>query len=227
MSFLLKDMPTSEKPRERAKMYGFAFLSEVELLAILLRCGTKNLSVKDLSLKILEKEEEVGGFDNLRLSSLLEIYGMGEAKAITILAALEFAKRRNKETVEGRRKIKETKDVWHFYQNYFEGSTQEKFLVLFLDTKNYILSEKVLFIGTVNQSMIHPRDMFREAILNNAVKILCIHNHPSGNPVPSKSDKLVTKRIKESGELLGILLLDHVVIGENSYYSFVEENEIV
>jgi len=75
--------------------------------------------------------------------------------------------------------------------------------------------------------MIHPRDIFREAILNNAVKILCIHNHPSGNPVPSKSDKLVTKRIKESGELLGILLLDHVVIGENSYYSFVEENEIV
>ena len=222
MSFLMKDMPTEEKPRERAKKIGVENLSDAELFAILLRTGTKNMSVKDLSLKILEKAKEVEGFENLRLPALLEIHGIGETKAITILSMIELSKRIQMEQKDKKIQIKETRDVWQYYHNYFKGESQEKFLVLFLDTKNYVQNKKVIFTGTANQSMVHPRDVFKEAVLNNAVKILCIHNHPTGNPEPSKSDEEVTNRLKECGNLLGISLIDHVIIGANSYYSFME-----
>lgn len=222
MSYLMKDLPEAEKPREKAKQYGIENLTDAELLAILLHTGTRDLSVKDLSLKILEKVEEVEGFTNLRLPALLEIKGIGEAKAITILAMVELAKRMNEGGVKKRLQIKETKDVFENYKNYFIGESQEKFLVLFLNTKNFVMNEKILFTGTANQSMVHPRDIFHEAILNNAVKILCIHNHPTGDESPSLNDKSITKRLQECGELVGIPLLDHVIIGKNSYYSFIE-----
>ncbi len=222
MSYLIKDLPEQEKPREKAKIYGIENLSDAELFAILLRTGTKKISVKDLAMKLLEKISASGGYTNIRLPALLEITGIGETKAITVLASIELAKRMSRKETHKRIQIKKSKDVWDNYKNYFKGATQEKFLVLFLDTKNYIQSEKILFTGTVNQSIVHPRDIFREAILNNAVKILCIHNHPTGIVIPSVEDNKTTIRLKDVGNIVGIPLIDHIIIGTQSYYSYLE-----
>ena len=223
----IKELPNEEKPREKAKKYGIETLSNVELLSILLRTGTKKKNVKELSMEVLEM---LGGFEKLedmRLFSLMKIKGLGEVKGITLMAALELGKRFTKESPKEKVKIRNAQDVYENYHSFYFKETQEKFMVLFLNIKNEVICHKVLFIGTNNQSLIHPRDIFKEAILNNASKILCIHNHPSGNVSPSKEDEKVTIRLKESGELLGIPLLDHVILGNKSYYSFKEEEGVL
>ena len=175
----------------------------------------------------MEVLEMLGGFEKLedmRLSSLMKIKGLGEVKGITLMAALELGKRFTNNHPKEKIKIRNAKDVFENYHSFYFKATQEKLMVLFLNTKNEVICHKVLFVGTNNQSLVHPRDIFKEAILNNASKILCIHNHPSGNAFPSKEDEKVTMRLKESGDLLGIPLLDHVILGSESYYSF-KENE--
>ncbi len=218
----LKEYPKEEKPREKVKEKGIESLSNAELLAILLRTGTKEDSVNDFSVKILKEIGGLEGLKNLRLSKLLKIKGLGEAKAITLLAVVELGKRLELKKRKLFRKIKNTNDVFLEYQDYFYDKKQEEFLVVFLNAKNEIIGEKVIFLGTANQSLVHPRDIFREAILNNAVKIICIHNHPTGDVTPSKEDHMITKRLKETGDIIGISFLDHVIIGKNKYYSFLE-----
>lgn len=222
MSYRIKDLPEEEKPREKAKKIGFENLSTIDLLSILLRTGTKAISVKDLSIELLNTCGGLEGLLEIRLPKLTEIKGIGETKAITLLAAIELGKRLKRKETSKQIQIKETKDVYEYYKDLFEGVTQEKFFVLFLSSKNQVIEEKTIFIGTANQSLVHPRDIFKEAILQNAVKILCVHNHPSGDTTPSKEDKEMTKRLKECGNLLGIPILDHVILSENSYYSFLE-----
>lgn len=226
MSYMIKDLPEEEKPREKAIMYGVESLSVSELLSILLRTGSKDFSVKDLSLKVLQQIGGIDGLRNLRLSNLESVHGMGKVKSITLLAAIELGKRVQTPLLPKMVQIKETCDVYDYYHSFFLEEVQEKFMVLFLDTKNHVLNHKVLFIGTANQSLVHPRDVFREAILHNAVKILCIHNHPTGDVFPSVEDKNITKRIQNGGELIGITLLDHVILGNGTYYSFLERGEL-
>ncbi len=218
----MKDLPEEEKPREKAKEKGLESLTTVELIAILLRTGTKELSVKDLSIEILKKYGGLEGFKNLRISNLMSQKGLGEVKAITLLAAIELGRRMKWQKTSFPIKITETKDVYENYHHLFLEETQEKFLVLFLDTKNFVRKEKIIFMGTANQSIVHPRDIFKEAILNNAVKIICIHNHPTGDVTPSEEDKIMTRRLEEVGKIVGIPLLDHVILGERTYYSFLE-----
>ena len=218
----MKDLPMEEKPREKAKIYGMENLSTVDLLSILLRTGKKNLSVKDLSISLLDKINGIEGLKTLRLPTLTKISGIGETKAITLLAAIELGKRVKEKELPKTIQIRETKDVYEYYHSYFDGETQEKFYVLFLDNKNRVIAGKTIFLGTSNQSLVHPRDIFKEAILNSALKILCIHNHPSGDVTPSREDEMITKRLEECGTLLGIPLLDHVILGNNSYFSFLE-----
>ncbi len=225
MSYLIKDLPPTEKPREKAKKCGISSLSETELLAILLRTGTKNVSALDLARKLLLEYHNLEGLMQARLNTLKKILGMGEVKAITILSALELGKRLQEKNLKEKIQIKESQDVYTYFAHLFFHSDQEKFYVLLLDSKNYVLDQKLLFIGTANQSLIHPRDIFKEAILNNAVKILCIHNHPSGRVTPSIADEEVTKRIKKIGDLMGIVLVDHVIIGKENYYSFLENRK--
>jgi len=224
MSYLIKDLPEEEKPREKAISSGIDTLSIVDLLSIILRTGSKNESVKDLSIRLLNKLNGVEGLKNLRLPMLTEIKGIGKTKAITLLAAIELGKRMNLTSPPLKIKITKTKDVYDYYHHLFKEDTQEKFLVLFLNTKNYVINEKIIFIGTANQSLVHPRDIFKEAILNNALKIICVHNHPTGDVTPSKSDIIVTQNLKEVGVILGIPLLDHIILGKDSYYSFLERN---
>ncbi len=225
MSYLIKDLPLKEKPREKAKKYGITSLSEIELLAILLRTGTKNVSAIDLARKLLLEYQDLKGLLHARINSLKKIPGMGEVKAITILSALELGKRLQENDCQEKIQIKESKDVYTYFASLFLYSEQEKFYVILLDSKNYVLNKKLLFVGTANQSLIHPRDIFKEAILNNAVKILCIHNHPSGRVNPSFADEQVTKKIKKIGDLMGITLVDHVIIAKDNYYSFLENRK--
>lgn len=221
MSTLIKDMTPDDKPREKAIKYGFASLSDADVLSILLRTGSKNKSVKDVSSDILKSLGGISNLKNIRVNKLMAIKGVGFVKAITLMAAVELAKRMdNKEN--GIVKITTSSDVFKYFNKYFLYETQEKFLVLFLNAKNEVIEQKVLFIGTANQSLVHLRDIFREAVLCNAIKIICVHNHPSGVPIPSMEDEAVTKKIKETGELMNINLIDHVIIGKDKYYSFLE-----
>lgn len=225
MSYLIKDLPVDEKPREKAKKYGFQTLSNVELLSILIRCGSKNCSVKEVAQDILRSVGGLSGLRDIRVSKLSKLYGVGEVKAITLLAAVELGRRLSAPDEKEKIQINESKKVFLYCQSRFALEKQEKLLVLFLDPRNYILEEKVIFQGTADQSFIHPRDIFQEAVLVNAVKIICVHNHPSGNASPSLADELVTKKIYDAGLLLGIPLVDHVIIGKNDYYSFLEHRK--
>ena len=218
----MKNMPSDELPREKALKYGFASLSDAELLAILLRTGTKELNVKDLALQILKEMDNLKGLQNSRISKLASIKGVGKVKAITILAALELGKRFNRENKTSTIKIRETKDVYNAYKDELESLNQEKFMAIFLDSWNVVLASKILFVGVSNQSLIEPKIIFKEAMLYNATRIIVIHNHPSGNPVPSREDYLVTDQIKEAGDLLNIKLIDHLIIGKDCYFSFYD-----
>lgn len=225
MSYKIKDLPTREKPREKAIQEGISSLSVGELLAILLRTGSKEESAKDLGIHLLKEVGGLEGLKNIRLSSLTSIHGIGTTKAITLMAAIELGKRIYELKVDSKIKIQRTSDVYKYYHRFFTNETQEKFCVLFLNTKNVVIGQKIIFVGTANQSVIHPREIFREAVLHNAVKIICMHNHPSGEVSPSIEDYATTKKLVETGKILNIPVLDHVILGHNKYYSFAEEGE--
>jgi len=217
-------MPDEEKPRERAKKYGFETLSVVDLLSILLRTGTRNKSVKELAMEISKYLDSLPNITDLRLSSLSNFKGVGEVKAITLLSAIELGKRMGYKKVFKKNIINNAKDVFDYFEIFFKYETQEKMIAIFLNSKNEILESKIIFTGTANQSLVHVRDIYKEGILVNAIKIICLHNHPSGNPNPSKEDEYTTKRLKEAGLIIGIPLVDHIIIGDSKYYSFLEND---
>ena len=218
----MKDMPKDELPREKAIKYGFNSLSDAELLAILLRTGTKQLNVKQLALNILKEMDNLNGLQNSRISKLASIKGVGMVKAITILAALELGKRLNKEDFDKPLKIRETKDVYNAFKSELENESQEKLMAIFLNNQNLVLANKILFIGISNQSLIEPKTIFKEAMLYNATRIIILHNHPSGNSNPSKEDYMITDTIRKAGDLLNIKLIDHLIIGKDEYFSFYD-----
>lgn len=224
MSFKIKDLPDEEKPREKAILQGVENLTIPELMAIIIKTGTKEESAKDLGVRLYNEIGCAEGLRNLRLANLTRLKGIGKTKAISLMAAVELGKRINVNNIISLKKIHETKDVYFYYGSSFLFEEQEKLLALFLNSKNEVLKEKIIFMGTANQSIVHPRDIFKEAILNNAIKIIIVHNHPSGNVSPSLEDKKFTQKLKEAGELLSIPLLDHIIIGKNTYFSFLEQN---
>ena len=223
-----KEIPDDEKPRERCKLYGTSILSNEELLMIILKTGTKKKSVKELAIEVLSK---CHGLDNLKamnINDLKKIEGIGEVKAIEIASIIELAKRMNK-------KVKE-KDLLSFtnptiivnyFEEMFDDKKQEEFYCIYLDNKKKYIAKKKLFIGTINHSVVHPREIFKEAYLLSASYILCIHNHPSGDPTPSKEDDIITNNLKTLGELHSIYLVDHLIIGKNCYYSYYENKNIL
>ncbi len=225
MSLMLKDLPNFSKPRERLKKHGVSSLSDEELIAILLRTGTKDISVKALALNVLNKLENIKDLNNLTLNQLLNIKGMGEAKAMSLLAALELGKRVYLKQENNHQVIKNGLDVYHLF-SYLTLEKQENLIVLLLDNKNKIITYKTIFIGTLNISIAHPRDIFKYAINNNAASLIVIHNHPSGDPNPSKQDLDLTKQIIKSGHIIGIDVIDHIIIGNNRYYTY-KENRVI
>lgn len=222
MSYLIREMPESERPRERFKKYGVSALSNEELLSILLRTGTKLKSVKELSLDILN-EIDINELVNYDFTSLKNIKGVGEVKAITILSAIEFGKRvlSRSDLVK---QIKTGDDVFYLVKDDMENCLQEKFMVVYLDTKKYVINKKVIFVGTVNNSSITPRDVFREAVKLNSASMILVHNHPAGSILPSYEDVYLTNEFIKLGKMMGISVIDHLIIGKNKYYSFRESN---
>ena len=222
-----KKIPNSDKPRERLYNNGAEYLSNEELIAIILKTGTRKYSVKEVALKLLETVGEVDKLREIGIPSLIKIEGIGKVKAIELKAALELGKRvytnkGNQDLI----KLNNALSVYDYFKDILNYKKQEYFYAIYLDTKGNCLDKKCLFIGTINNSVIHPREIFKEAYLLSANSIICVHNHPSGDVTPSKEDILVTTKLKEIGIIHGINVIDHVIIGNNSYYSFYDNKKI-
>ena len=220
----IKDIPKSERPVERLLMYGADSLSNEELLSILIKTGNKDDSAKDLALKVLSLVS--GNISDINYQKLSKVKGIGDIKSAVILAALELGKRSNSLKSLNSVKITEASIVFNYYRNVFINKKQEYFYSIYLDSNKVVISEKLLFIGTLDHSLVHPREVFKEAISVSASSIICIHNHPSGNVIPSRNDIEITKRLIEIGDMLGIRVIDHVIIGSDKYYSFLENGDI-
>ena len=206
-----------DRPREKLLAKGVTALKEYELLAIILGSGTHGKDVIKLSkeiIKILDSE-----FDTLTLKRLLEVHGLGKVKAMQILSAVELSRRY---LIQQNIKISAAEDVYQELKAY-TNKKQEYFLSITLDGASHVIETRVVSIGTLNQSLVHPREVFSDAITDRAAGIIIAHNHPSGQLVPSIEDKRVTKRLKEVGTLMGIELLDHLILSREGYFSFREE----
>jgi DNA repair protein RadC len=219
-----------ELPYEKCEKYGQKCLSDTELLAVLLRTGTKEKDVLALARELLYegKKDEKGllSLHYLTMKDLQKINGIGRVKAIQILCLSEISKRLAKSTRREHFKYTTPESVAEFYMEDLRHETRENVKVVFLDSRFGIINDLVISKGSINSSAISPREIFIEALNYNAVNFIILHNHPSGDPSPSKSDVVLTKKIESSGKMLGIKLLDHIIIGDNKYYSFLEKNEI-
>ncbi len=217
----IKDLPKSSRPRERFLEKGAEALSDAELLAIILRTGTKNENVIEMANQLINEY----GLENLyqcSLKELQQIKGMGESKAMQILAISELTKRQSLAKKEIK-KITCAKDVFDLYHERLKDEKQENFYVLMLNTKNQIIKEELITKGVLDASILHPREIFRPAIKNAASRIIIVHNHPSGDPTPSQEDLEVTEKIEKAGEELQIKVLDHVIVGKEGFWGWRED----
>lgn len=224
--FTMKQMPKQEQPYEKFSQFGPESLSDAELLAIIIRTGTKEEKSIDLAKKILNisnSDEGILAITRLSLKDLQQIKGIGKVKAVQIKCIAELSRRIAKTTARRRLCMNNPRTIADYYMEDLRFVNQEVTLLIMVDTKNQFLSDKVISKGTVNASLISPREIFLESLNNQAVYIILIHNHPSGDPTPSKEDILATKRIKEAGMLIGIMLLDHIIIGDKRYISMKEQ----
>jgi DNA repair protein RadC len=221
----IKDWPEDERPREKLLKKGVASLSDAELLALVLRTGdaAAGKSAIDLGRQLLE---QFGG--NLRelaqaeLLELQQIKGLGPAKATSIKAAFTLGSRFQARRLEVMERFTSPAQVFDFFHHELRDSRKELFLTLLLDGKNRITRKVQTSEGSLNQSIVHPREVFAPAVRESAAALIFIHNHPSGDPTPSREDREITRRLKEAGEILGIKVLDHIIIGDGAYFSFVE-----
>lgn len=221
----MREMPQDERPYEKCLRLGAESLSDVELLAVLLRTGTRGENAVELARKVLYHAGESGilGIHQFNIERLKKIKGIGEVKAIQISCISELAKRLAKASYQDAVCFTEPKTIAQYYMEDMRHEKQEHMKLLMLNSKAKLLGETNISKGTVNAALITPRELFIEALQKNAVSIILLHNHPSGDPTPSREDMLTTKRILDAGALIGIELLDHIIIGNNCYMSFREE----
>ena len=222
---MIKELPSEERPREKLIQYGADTLSNTELLAILIRSGTREGSAIMLANRILalEEEEGISYLTNCLPEELSGIPGMGMAKACQIIAAIELGKRVATKPRRKRINIKSPDEVASLFIEEMRYLKKEYFKVLLLNTKNEIIMIESISVGSLNSSVVHPREVFCTAIKKSACSVIAVHNHPSGNPMPSQTDIDVTRRLAEAGELLGIKVLDHLIIGDGIYVSLKEK----
>lgn len=221
----IKEIPKNERPVERLLSCGVEKLSNEELISIIIKTGSKEHSAKDLAYLILKSCDS--NLLNINYQNLKKIKGIGETKSASILAALELGNRANTKinTIKNIQ-INGSDIVFEYYKNIFQNKKQEYFYCIYLDTNKVVIKEKLLFIGTLDYSVVHPREVFKEAVNVSASSIICIHNHPSGNVMPSKNDIEITNKLVEAGNMLGIKIIDHIIIGNKKYYSFFENGDI-
>ncbi len=222
---LIKEIPESERPRERLLKYGVKNLSNEELLSIILKTGSKGISVKELAINILKKVQKIENLKDINIHTFDGIKGIGAVKSQELLVISELGRRiyLNEETLTKKQYIN-PKFIYKDNKYLFYGLKQEQFYVMYLDNKKNLIERKLLFMGTIDRSLIHPREVFKNAYLCNASAFICMHNHPSGDVIPSEADLKVTKMLMEIGRIQGIDLLDHIIVSDKNYFSFYENN---
>ena len=212
-NYKIKDIPISERPRERLKEVGVNNLTDKEIIAIILKTGTKEKNVSDLSIELLKKYS-LEEFRYLSINDLTNIKGIGEVKAIELLAAIELGKRIYLKESKKLKRLDNAKAIWEDSKYLFNGIKQ-------------LIERKLIFMGTINQSTTHTREVFKEAYKVSASTIVCLHNHPSNDIKPSKADIIFTESLMRTGTIQGIPVVDHIIVGDNSFYSFYEHKNIL
>ena len=222
MKHTIKSIPESERPYEKCLRFGAEHLTDSELLAIILRTGFQGENSLNLARSVLERcsyQKGLLGLTHMTVSELMEIKGIGKVKAVQLLCIGELSKRISAAMPKPSPVFTSPEEIAAMYMERMRHKEQEELLLLLFNTKNKLIQEVFLTKGTVNAALVSPREIFLEALKYHAVSIVLIHNHPSGDPNPSKEDLLITKRISEAGAMLGISLLDHLIIGDNIYTS--------
>ena len=223
---LIKDIIKEERPRETLLKKGETYLSDSELLAILINNGTRDKSAITLAREIIETSDGIRNLSNITVEELSKIKGIGLAKACRIISALELGRRVSVASEMQKFKISSPQDIGNVYMEELRYKKKKIFRVVLLNTKNVIIGSKDISEGSLNASIVHPREVFLEAIKKSANKMILMHNHPSGDPTPSSEDINITKRLISAGQIVGIEILDHVIIGDGSFYSFKENGQI-
>ena len=220
----IKELPKVERPREKLEKKGVQALHKKELLAIILRTGIKGKNVLQVAQDILSK---YGGKKLIDVSykEVRNMHGVGPSKAAQVIAAIELGKRLYKEKVEKEIFINSSEDVFKEV-NHIKENKKENFVVLYLDARNKLIYKETVSIGTLNANLVHPREVFEPAVRKLAAQIILVHNHPSGDPEPSEDDLELTKRLIESGKILGIEVIDHIVVTKKSFFSFKDKGLI-
>ncbi len=223
-STYIKKLPTEEQPREKLHQFGASKLSNAELLAIILRNGTRKLSAIDLANQILSYSEQgIRFISDCTVEELCEIKGIGPAKATQVIAAIELGKRVSGANSKQSVNINSPKEVSNIFMEDLRYLKKEVFKVLLLNTKNQIIQIEEVSVGILNSALVHPREVFRNAIRKSAASMILVHNHPSGNSKPSKEDISLSERLIEAGKIIGINVLDHIIIGDGEYTSLKEK----
>lgn len=220
----MKELPLSERPYEKCEREGAGSLSDAELLAILLQSGTRRETAVELAMRLLMQspEKNLSGLARMNFKRLTAVHGIGRVKALKLLAAFELMKRLAREDFGERPVLANPASIADYYMQSLRFLTVEEVHVLFFNTKCIFLGEKRLSVGTVNASLISPREIFIEALQREAVNIILVHNHPSGDPTASREDIHLTVQVAQAGKILEVRLLDHIIIGDNRYFSFKE-----
>ncbi len=224
-NFTMKEMPISERPYERCMQYGPEALSDAELLSVILRTGNRECNSVELSTKILDAHPNYKGLvsiNYLSISELMKISGIGNVKAIQLVCIAEISKRISRLSYKNSIALNSPKSIADFFMESLRHKSKEEIYVLLFDTKHQLIRDIKVAMGTINSAATSPRELFIEAFKYEAVFIILVHNHPSGDPTPSREDVLFTERVRKAGELIGIILSDHIIIGDNRYISLCE-----
>jgi len=223
-SFTIHDLPTSERPRERLQKLGVDALSAQEILALILGRGIAGESVIVTAQRLLSQFGNLKGIANASLEELSQVKGIGLAKASQIKAAFELASRVEGYSEAGDKPLVKTpEEVVNLVRSRLKGKKKEYFLALLLNTRNQLIKVSEISVGSLDSNIVHPREVFKEAISASAASVIFVHNHPSGDPTPSEDDIKLTKRLAETGEIVGIDVLDHIITGDKNYLSLKRE----
>lgn len=219
----ITDLPKEQRPRERLIRYGAEILSDAELLAIILRTGDGKRSALELAHHLLNHRHGFRGLDAISIAELCETHGVGPAKAAQIKAAFEIGRKLVEEKRPDRKHLRTSRDVFDYLHERLRNQSREVFIMLLLTVHNKLIKEQKLFEGTLNESLVTPREVLKEAINGKAASVIFAHNHPSGEPAPSPDDRQVTKQLVAACKTAGICVLDHVIIGDERFFSFADE----
>ena len=225
---MVKDLPVDDRPRERLLAYGPGILSNAELLAILLRSGSKEKSAMQLAQELLSRHRDSGvsALATMNVDELIEYKGIGSAKAALLMAAVELGRRLEINAASQKPVVHCPADAANYAMPRLRYEQREHFAIILLNIKNHILSMPIISIGSLTASVVHPREVFKAAVQNSAAAIILVHNHPSGDPAPSQEDINITRQLIQAGKLMDIPVLDHIVLGDNKYISLKEEGMI-